>query len=287
MAEPRRAELPRTSASHHRPSELLCAYVSDPQAPRPDEVQRLVSELDNRQLELEVHIRALQEAQRQLEAYRDRYVDLYDLAPLGYVTLDDEGYIQEINLAGARLLGAELAELVGYPFTDFVVAPDQAAFLEHIQKCCVQRQDVTSELGLIAKDGRLVPVQFHSVPVEALEHEGAFCKAAITDITVRKRAEQAIRLNEARLEQLVKERTEALQHAHDELRAVYDGMADGLLIADVETMRLVSANATICRMLGYSEDELLSLGQGHPPGKRLACRPEDFSGSGRRADRCQ
>ena len=73
---------------------------------------------------------------KQLEAYRDRYVDLYDFAPLGYVTLDEEGYIQEINLAGAKLLGGELAELVGYPFADYVVAPDQAAFLEHIQKCC-------------------------------------------------------------------------------------------------------------------------------------------------------
>ena len=78
---------------------------------------------------MEAEIREHRDTHKQLEAYRDRYVDLYDFAPLGYVTLDDEGYIQEINLAGARLLGGELAELVGYPFTDYVVAPDQAAFL--------------------------------------------------------------------------------------------------------------------------------------------------------------
>jgi PAS domain S-box-containing protein len=60
------------------------------------------------------------------------------------------------------------------------------------------------------------------------------------------------------LERLVQERTEALQQSHDELRAIYDGMADGLLIADVETKQFVRANAGICRMLGYSKEELLS-----------------------------
>ena len=179
-----------------RPSELLRTYANDPTAPRPDEVQRLVSELDIRQSELEVQNQELQEAQRQLEAYRDRYVDLYDFAPLGYVTLDEDGYIQEINLAGAGLLGGKREDLVGYPFTDYVVVADRATFLEHIRNCCVQHQDMTSELGLIAKDGRLVAVQLHSIPVQALEREGTFCKTAITDITDRRRAEEALRESE-------------------------------------------------------------------------------------------
>ena len=55
--------------------------------------------------ELEAKNKELQEAQRRLEAYRDRYVDLYDFAPLGYVTFDEDGYIQEINLAGAGSTG--------------------------------------------------------------------------------------------------------------------------------------------------------------------------------------
>jgi len=196
MTDPSRAEAQRSSGSRQRPSELLRIYVSDPQLPRPDEIERLVSELDFRQNELELQNQRLQEAQRQLEAYRDRYIDLYDFAPLGYVTLDGDGYIQEINLAGAKLLGRELGELVGYPFTDCVVLTDRATFLEHIQKCCGQHQEMTSELGLFAKDGRLVAVQLHSVPVNALEQEGTFCKTAITDISDRRRAEEALRESE-------------------------------------------------------------------------------------------
>ena len=58
-----------------------------------------------------------------------------------------------------------------------------------------------------------------------------------------------------------------LRQSHDELRATYDGMVDGLLIADVETKRFVRVNASICRMLGYSEKELLSRSvmDIHPP----------------------
>jgi len=49
------------------------------------------------------------------------------------------------------------------------------------------------------------------------------------------------------------------ERSHEELQAIYDGMLDGLLVADVHTKRLVGCNAAICRMLGYSADELLSL----------------------------
>ena len=52
---------------------------------------------------------------------------------------------------------------------------------------------------------------------------------------------------------------ETSHQSHDELQAIYDGMVDGLLIADVETKRFVRANPAICQMLGYSEEELLSL----------------------------
>ena len=63
----------------------------------------------------------------------------------------------------------------------------------------------------------------------------------VTDITEQKKSE------------------EALQQSYDELGVIYDGMVDGLLVTDIETLQFVRANASICRMLGYSETELLSL----------------------------
>ena len=63
-----------------------------------------------------------------------------------------------------------------------------------------------------------------------------------------------------------KQAEEALQQSNDELQAIYDGMVDGVLIADAETRQFVRANASICKMLGYSEEELLSMSVGdiHP-----------------------
>ena len=199
MNEPKNPEFQVDPHLGKQVDHLLTKYVKNPQSPQPEEVQRMAVDLLSHQNELAAEVRERRDVQKRLEAYRDRYVDLYDFAPVGYVTFDEEGYIQEINLAGAKLLGRELPELVGYPFMDHVVVPDRAAFLQHIQKCCGEQQDATSELSLIAKDGRLIAAHLRSVPIADIEHEGTFCKTAITDITELKRAEQALRESEHRL----------------------------------------------------------------------------------------
>ena len=81
-----------------------------------------------------------------MEDYRDRYIDLYDFAPLGYASLDADGYIQEINLAGAQLLGLDRNALTGYAFGDYVAEEDRKTFLEHLATCVRELREVTCEL---------------------------------------------------------------------------------------------------------------------------------------------
>ena len=139
-----------------------------------------------KQRELEVKNKELQETQRRLEAYRDRYIDLYDFAPLGYVTLDEDGYIQEINLAGAALLGRDRTELTGYPLSDYVSEQDKQLFLAHLRDCCDGRREVTTELTLTAGDGQPHFVQLRSLPVQSSDLKDTFCKTAIADMAPRK-----------------------------------------------------------------------------------------------------
>ncbi|HLA84663.1 MAG TPA: PAS domain-containing protein [Thermoguttaceae bacterium] len=191
-----------SSACAHKIAELLRQQVGSLPSPLLEEVEQLVREMELQQNELQQQNEELRKTNRHLEAYKDRYVDLYDFAPLGYVTLDEDGFVQEINLAGAKLLGAERDAVIGYAFGDHVAEEDREAFLNHVGQCVGQRREVTSELRLVSKDGRTITTQFHSIPIEG-PTDDTLCKTAITDITERKSMEETIRRSRAFLQTVV------------------------------------------------------------------------------------
>ncbi len=89
------------------------------------EMQRLVQELQIHQIELEMQNEELKQARDEAEAERERYLDLYDFAPVGYFTLDRDGVIRQVNLTGARLLGLERSRLLNRRFGHFVSQADR------------------------------------------------------------------------------------------------------------------------------------------------------------------
>src|SRR5512139_1996774 len=90
------------------------------------ETREVVHELQVHQIELEMQNDELRKAQEEIEASRSKYSDLYDFAPVGYVTLTGTGRIKEINLTGANLLGVERSRMVGNAFRDFVALESRA-----------------------------------------------------------------------------------------------------------------------------------------------------------------
>jgi len=98
------------------------------------ETQRLVHELQVHQIELEMQNEELRQSRAEVEAGLDRYTELYDFAPVGYLTLDRDGAIRQVNLTGARLLGVERARLPGRHFGVFVAAPDHSVFNAYLKK---------------------------------------------------------------------------------------------------------------------------------------------------------
>ena len=144
------------------------------------------------QLELERENQQLQEEKRRLEAYRDRYVDLYDSAPVGYATFDEDGFIQEINLTGARLLGAVRDTLVGYPFSQYVAREDVPAFLNHVHSCAVDRVEAACELRLAPQGGTTKIVQLQSVPIADPARAARYRRRRSSTSPERKHDEEAI-----------------------------------------------------------------------------------------------
>ena len=86
----------------------------------PAVVLKLMHELQVHQIELEMQNEELRKTQLELELARERYFDLYDLAPISYCTTDERGVILEANLATAELLGEPRSELVGQPISRYI-----------------------------------------------------------------------------------------------------------------------------------------------------------------------
>lgn len=189
----------------------------DPSLLSAEEMQKLIQELQIHQIELEMQQEQLLQAQEGLEASRGRYFDLYDLAPVGYFTINEQEIIIEANLTAATMLRVARDELNRKPITRFILREDQDIYYLHRQKLMETGEPQTCELRLLRKDG---PPFWALIKADtAKDAAGAFlCRGIITDITRLKEAETQIqttleeikRLNE-NLEQKVNERTAELK----------------------------------------------------------------------------
>ena len=97
----------------------------------PEETRQTLHELRVHQIELEMQNEELRRAQVELDTARARYFDLYDLAPVGYCTLSEQGLILEANLTAAGLLGVSRGGLVKQPITRFIFKKDQDLYYLH------------------------------------------------------------------------------------------------------------------------------------------------------------
>lgn len=148
-----------------------------------DELTATVQELRRHQIELEMQNRALREAQQALEQSHHRYVDLYDFAPVAYLTLDSRGCIQELNLTAAAMLKRGRPQLLGQPFTPFVEGEDMARFLQHVRHCVTEGKAESLELKLRIAGAR-ADVRLHTAPFpSATPRGGQVCRMALVDIT--------------------------------------------------------------------------------------------------------
>jgi PAS domain S-box-containing protein len=105
------------------------------------------------QIELEMQNEELRRAQAELDVTQARYFDLYDLAPVGYCTLNEKGVIQEANLTAALLLGVARKALVGKPIFRFIVKADQDIYYLHRKQLFETGQPQACELRMKKTDG--------------------------------------------------------------------------------------------------------------------------------------
>lgn len=184
-----------------------------------EQLRHLLHEVQVYEQELEIQNHELREAQKALETSRDRYANLFDFSPLGYVIFDPHGVIKEINLTAARMLGWERHTLVGFPLIHFMAAEDRQVFLGHLGRCR-QREEggITTELRIASQDGTAYPVELYSV-ADRSGPDRVWFRTAIICITRRKQAEEELLRVRDELEQRVEERTAELREANEALKS--------------------------------------------------------------------
>jgi PAS domain S-box-containing protein len=159
--------------------------------------QRLVHELQVHQVELELQNAELQEARERMEVLLDKYTSLYDFAPVGYFSLDEEGQIMEVNLTGAALLGLERSRLINRRLLRFVALTSQAGFRAFLQQVFGAPGKRVGEVSMRKEDGTVFWANFHAVSASASSDPRKWCWVAVSDITALKGAEEAQRRLEA------------------------------------------------------------------------------------------
>lgn len=160
--------------------------------------QDSIHELRVHQVELELQNEELQRVQHDLESSRDKYYELYDLAPVSFFTFDTEGVILEANIAAANLLSTSRKSLINKPFSIYLDSSSQIAFRSHRNQVLESRQRKRSELLLQSRQGNQIFVQIESTPLYEGDKGIVRILSILTDITQQKLDQERIQ-RESRL----------------------------------------------------------------------------------------
>ncbi|MDP1998699.1 MAG: EAL domain-containing protein [Rhodoferax sp.] len=156
--------------------------------PSPQAVQELVHELQVHQIELELQNDELRQSHLAQESARARYFDLYDLAPVGYVTVGANGAILEANLTAATLLGVNRGALVTRPLHAFIAREDQDSYYLLCKQLRETGSPQSGEVRMHRVEGPQLWV--HLMATGTTDADGAFAlRMALSDISALKAIE--------------------------------------------------------------------------------------------------
>jgi PAS domain S-box-containing protein len=152
-----------------------------------NETRRMIHELRVHQIELEMQNEELRQTQEELNAARVRYFDLYDLAPVGYCTLSEEGLFLEANLTATTLLGLHRSKLVGQPISKFIFKEDEDIYYLFRKQLFATGEPQVCELRMVKSDGSLFWGQMSATIAQNADNVSV-CRIVLIDTSEGKRA---------------------------------------------------------------------------------------------------
>ena len=233
-------------------------------APKAPPQKVLQHELEVHQEELRAQNEKLVSVMANLEEARDRYLQLYDFAPIGYLTLDLRGFVSEINLSALTMLGRLRHQVVGLPILRLVSEPDRGSFLRYLSVCRLYKGGPWPVLELTVQ----TPTGARSLQLTCRPHGGSDSRAlqfftALIDITERRRLE--IERETARRQQadLVRQMMTVQEHERQRIaRDIHDDLGQqitGLRLKLEWLVGLADGNARLAAGVATVQDAAAQL----------------------------
>ncbi len=229
MTESKREQ--QRSALRVRAEEVLNLHPGETPTIATADVQELLHELHVHQVELEIQNEFLREAQVELAHAYERYADLYDFAPAGYLTLEEDSAIVEANLTMAMMLHLDRKALVAGRLTRFLAPDSQDTFYFHSQAVFSGSGREVCEVELVRSDGQRITVQMESTFTPGGQRR---CRSALTDITARKQAEDSLQRLADTLEDKVARRTAQLERERALSDSILEHQPAPVLVLDAD-----------------------------------------------------
>lgn len=206
-------------------------------------LQALIHELSVHQEELEMQNEQLRQTRLALEESQQKFIDLFDFAPVGYLIFDTKAIILQANLSIATLLDTPRKELINKQFSQYVCKEDSDKWYLHFHQVITTGQCQTSELRLAKKDQTKLQTFLRSEPIIDKGGKVRSFRTSITNISQMKETQDKLRHTQ-----------ENPNRQFNELQAIYNFAPIGLCIFDRE-MRYVRVNKFLADIHGISEQE--------------------------------
>jgi len=155
------------------------------------EFNKIFHELQIYQVELEMQNEELISASQEIQKQKDRFSSLFDAAPVGYIVINKEGLIIDINKTGVRLFNKDKNMLIGKPFAAFVSSADISSFYKFLTNITRTGSEHTTQLQFLSQDKRSFGGLLQGVPVNG-EGFDQQIYVTVTDITEKQEAENAL-----------------------------------------------------------------------------------------------
>ena len=223
-------EAPRSPASAPVPEPGLAEPHA---APSPESIQWTLHELRVQRMALDRQNEELRRAQAEIEASREQYRQLYDLAPAGYLTLSRQGLILKANLTCASLLGVPRDLLIDQPFARFILNDDQVIYYLYRKRLLAAGESPACELRMVKQGGDIFWARVDATSARDDADAAAF-RVMISDISDRKQSEVRLQL----------------------AACVFSHAREGIMISAADGT-IVEVNRAFTRITGYSREEVI------------------------------